>query len=189
MATFIEILSVALVFMFAAYAGIESASKQLLANSEPVYDLADQVEIKIKKNERVTLRFPLVLTLAHALVMIGLTPWITGFLVTITVNLVAIGMSFLLTVLQLDIGAIKLPTNFSEEITIWKWGIMVLPGFYIGRASVFGFAARQALVYLNRLDSSKGFSQYINRLDSNWHYEGDATYKKIFLEQVNSQKL
>ena len=189
MATFIEILSVALVFMFAAYAGIESASKQLLANSEPVWDLAGQVDIKIKKNESVMLRLPLLLTLGHALCLLAFIPWITGFLVAITNYLVAIGLSFLLTVLQLDTGALKLPNSFSEEITIWKWGIMVLPGFYIGRASVFGFAARQALVYLNRLDSSKGFSQYINRLDSNWHYEGDATYKKIFLEQINSQKL
>ena len=184
---FTQIIAVALTFMFAANWGARTATRELLKGDDPLWDISDSMSMTVDKKGQIYPKYPLGLPLAIAIVLIGLSPWIVGFFVNILVGVLLGPVG-----LALDYIPIVSPMSATfvddiEYITIWKYGAMAIPGFYVGYSSVLGYAAKSAIRHMNLVsyvpDSSGHRTQtYVNRAYSPVHPDNDWTYKHIFLE-------
>jgi|TARA_B110000971_G_C19980272_1_gene487011 hypothetical protein len=161
---FIEIMSVALAFIFAANVGAESATRELLTTSNSTWDLSGVMSMAVNKKGRIIPKYQLALPLAHAIFLIGVSPWIVGFFVTALVGALMGGVGLALDYFHIGRPMLDVFSNDIEYITVWKYGAMVIPGFYVGRSSVLGYAAKLAQARMH------------------W------SYKEIFLEAVEKQK-
>lgn len=140
----IQIIAVALSFIFAANIGAQSATKQLLNVSSSTWDISDSMSIAANEKGQIYPKYPLGLPLAIAIVLIGLSPWIVGFFVFILVAVLSVPVGLALEYASVGSPMPAIFVDDIEYITIWKYGAMAIPGFYVGRSSVLGYAAKLA---------------------------------------------